>query len=284
MKAPHIAYNDEDKVIDAMLQAVVDVPDDNYNQGMENIAIAFLYKQKAKERGCAFIDPHYVNGNLATLHKELREQPTQTVMTAPINVYADNVWISDNPKHDRMYRDLFQNTVAALQRIPHSPDTVIMPIGCQENGAVPHNILVILEDFNSSSPKASIIDQMGIDFYRDTKIKISDTLGYLGINNQETNEYPISRNRNDCATFTSYMADLPFYGENMQNVIRRCDAHVQTTGTYPVTTATIDMQHREDKEYLIKAVNSFGKEQHAERTASNQTPNRPIRFDPRSYS
>lgn len=253
MKTPHITYGDDEKVFDA-IAAAIDVADNDYENGIENIAIAFLYRKKAKECGCAFIDPHYVNGNQAALFSELREQPSETIMTAPIQIYAD-----DAPAPGEAYRQLFKNTVSVLQNSNNAPDTVIMPVGCQENGATPHNILVVLEDFNSYHPKASIIDQIGANYYIDTKIKINDTLNELGIFDTETNEYPImSCNRHDCATFTSFMADYAFEKNHcdMHEFIALSDAQEGRC----VTTDAVDTQHRKDKELLLKAGQKFSAE------------------------
>lgn len=265
MRAPHISFDNETKVFDAIAEAI-DTDDNDYATGMENIAIAFLYRQKAKERDCAFIDPHYVNGNPEKLVRELAGQPAEALFTAPLNVYADNT----NAPNDA-YRQLFKNTVSVLQASGHLPETVIMPVGCQETGTVPHNILVVLENFNSRDTKAAIIDQMGCQ-YKGVKQKIINDLCDCGIYNIKFNQHPISENRMDCATFTSFVADLPLAGEKMYNFIDMCDNYALRTRHYPVSTDMIDRQHREDKEYLVKAGYDFGADLRQE-TAAKQSPN-----------
>lgn len=260
MKAPHISLDNETQVFDAIAKAI-DTNDHDYAAGMENIAIAFLYRQKAKERGCAFIDPHYVEGKPEKLSRELAGQPAGTLFTSPVNVYADNTGAPNEA-----YRQLFKNTVSALLAAEHLPATVIIPIGCQEIGTVPHNILVVLEDFNFRTPKASIIDQMGCE-YKGVKQKIINDLCDCGIDNIKFNKHPMSENRMDCATFTSYIADLPLADERMHDFIDACDNYVVRTRNYPISTDMIDQQHREDKEYLVKAGYDLGKDLRQEASA-----------------
>lgn len=227
---------------------------DEYGQGMENLALAYLNRQKALQGKCCFFDPAYVNGRIPRLNCELAGQHSPILLTSAINVYGDEV-LSPSQAH----YDLFKNTLNAISHADKDFDKIFIPIGCQEEGKPGHNIGVVLEK-DRVGYKATIIDQMGGASYADTKAKIIQDLGDNGVVNIDYNRYPISENRNDCATFTSLFADFACDGQDMRSLIKGTDSCYSNRGIYPIHFSVIDEQHEKDQWLLLNSADRLAEE------------------------
>lgn len=229
--------------------------DSHYGDGMDNLAISYLTRQCAIEKGCSFFDAYLVNGKVNELNAQLSlaGQNASCLLVSPINVYADGT-SAPSSAHDRV----LENTLRAIcsPRCRTNFDKVFIPIGCQERGKPGHNIALVLER-NGRKFKALIFDQLGSDSYIDTKVKIFEALQSVAsdVESVECNRYPMtSRSRNDCATVTSIIRDCVLNGENMRELKDDIDA-CGREGQAMFGTGLVDEQHRYDKKVLRKAAN-----------------------------
>ncbi len=229
--------------------------DSHYGDGMDILAISYLTRQCAIEKGCSFFDAYLVNGKVNELNAQLSlaGQNASCLLVSPINVYADGT-SAPSPAHDRV----LENTLRAIcsPRCRTNFDKVFIPIGCQERGKAGHNIALVLER-NGRKFKALIFDQLGGGAYADTKMKIAEALNSVAsdVESVECNRYPMtSRSRNDCATVTSIIRDCVVNGENMRELKDDIDA-CGREGQAMFGREDVDEQHRDDKEVLRKAAN-----------------------------
>lgn len=227
---------------------------DEYGQGMENLALAYLNREKALQGRCCFFDPAYVNGSISKLNRELAGQHSSTLLTSAINVYEDEAL-----SPSRAHYDLFKNTLNAISHTDKDFDKIFIPIGCQEEGKPGHNIGVVLEK-DRVGYKATIIDQMGGASYTDTKAKIIQDLWDNGVVNVDYNRYPISENRNDCATFTSLFAEFACDGEDMRSLIKGTDRYYSNHGVSQLPFSNIDQQHKEDQDLLVDSADRLAEQ------------------------
>ena len=228
-----------------------------YGAGMSNTAITQLYQAKAQKGRCSFFDACYVNGNVNTLNRELMGQSNSTLITSPINVYADEHLA---PAENReAHCNLLKNTLNAIGNCNKDFNKIFIPIGCQEEGMPGHNIALILEK-GYGGYNATILDQMGGASYADTKAKIMEDLGFCALNinpNIKYNLYPMSYNRNDCASFTSLMSEFACDGENMSQMVQNTDNFYQRNGVPQIAEDVIDLQHEQDQDTLVGVANNL---------------------------
>lgn len=228
-----------------------------YGSGMENLAIIHLNKEKAMSRKCSFIDPFYVNGDTSCLNRELCGQSKSTLITSPINVYTDERLA---PEQNRdAHCNLLKNTLNAVSHCNKDFNKIFIPIGCQENNKPGHNIALVLEK-DRVGFKATILDQMGGSSYADTKACIISDLNSVGVTNIDYNRYPMSHNRNDCATITSLLAEFACDGEDMRQLGQATDSYYAQNGDPQISTDVIDMQHENDQELLVSAADRLAED------------------------
>ena len=222
----------------------------NYYDGMENLAISHLYNEKANQGRCSFFDAYYVNGNIRTLNQELSGQAHPVVVTSPINVYADERLAPANNR--RAHCDMLKNTLNAISHCDKNFSKVFIPIGCQEERCPGHNIALVLEK-DTVGFKATILDQMGGASYSDTKARVIQDLESVGVVNIDYNRYPISHNRNDCATITSLLADLACDDNDMRDISKATDGYYAVRREPQIGISVIDAQQENDQNVLVVA-------------------------------
>lgn len=220
----------------------------DYNSGMDNLALLYLYKEKAIQGQCSFFDPFYVGGDVSRLNRELCGQSNSTLVTSPINVYADEQLAPQRNRDEHCH--LLQNTLTAISHCNKDFNKIFIPIGCQENNQPGHNIALVLEK-DQVGFKATILDQMGGASYADTKACIISDLEAVGIVNIDYNRYPMSNNRNDCATITSLLADFTCDGEDMRQLGKNTDRYYMNNREPQIAESVIDAQHEADQNMLV---------------------------------
>ena len=244
----HISTNSDNSEILDTLAEFIAYDKDNYGTGMSNLALAYLNKEKALNGRCAFFDPAYVNGNVRSLNRELAGQSSPYLVTASINVYANENLAPDENRNAHL--NLLQNTLTALDTCSKSFNKIFIPIGCQEENKPGHNIALVLEK-DRIGYKATILDQMGGSSYADSKARIIQDLTSVGIVNIDYNRYPMSNNRNDCATFTSLLAEYACDGYDMREFSQDTDASYRQNGLSAIPNNIIDDQHDTDQNTLL---------------------------------
>ena len=244
MKIPNIATDTDMSDQLDILADFISSADNEYGAGMDKLAIAYLNREKALKGRCSFFDPYYVNGNVPRLKAELLGQYNSILLTNSVDVYGD-----DNLAPTLDNRDLFKNTINAINHAGRAFDKIFIPVGCIEEGKPGHNIAVVLEK-KQNGYKATIIDQMGGSSYTDTKAKMIIDLRSAGIVDIDYNRNPISVNRNDCATFTSLFAEMTCdNGNDMRELIKGADRNYNN-GILVVENFHIDIQKNADKKIL----------------------------------
>lgn len=230
---------------------------EDYGSGMDNLAIIYLNKEKAMQGNCSFIDPFFVNGNIGRLNRELCGQSKSTLITSPINVYADEQLAPEDNRE--AHCNLLKNTLNAVSQCNKDFNKIFIPIGCQENNRPGHNIALVLEK-DRVGFKATILDQIGGSSYADTKACIISDLNSVGVVDIDYNRYPISHNRNDCATITSLLADFACDGVDMRQLGQATDSYYMQNGEPQISTDVIDMQHENDQNMLINAADRLAED------------------------
>ena len=118
---------------------------DEYGQGMENLALAYLNREKALQGRCCFFDPAYVNGSNSKLKLELAGQHSSTLLTSAINVYGDEA-LSPSQAH----YDLFKNTLNAISYTDKDFDKIyaVALIAASEENSFDKRVAATLEIIN----------------------------------------------------------------------------------------------------------------------------------------
>ncbi len=222
-----------------------------YGDGMNNIAIAYLYREKAIQGLCSFFDPAYVGGNVSRLNEQLAGQDSNILVTAPISVYSDP---SLAPTENReAYLDLFKNTLNAIDGADKTDSfkKIFIPIGCFEPGKAGHNIALVLEK-SIRGYKATLVDQMGGASYADAKVHVIQALQNIGVD-VDYNRAKMSDNRMDCATFVSLLCTAASEGVDIRKMVKNSDERYRIWGQDWVSTEDIDTQYQQDKDLLHNA-------------------------------
>lgn len=236
------SYNDTPDADLDVLAEFISHPRNNYGSGMDNLSIAYINRELAIQGHCSFIDPYYVNGDIGKLRTQLVGQNNRKyLVTAPIQVYANN----NSPNED--LDNLFKNTLEMIRNFDYKFDKIFIPIGCQQNNMAGHNVALILEK-NDEEYRTTLLDQLGLYSYRDTKSKILEQLESIGYYDIDMNREPLTdRNRMDCASVTSLLRDYTLNGTDMRDVKDLFDEDTSVK----FSEKAIDDQHEKDKDIAI---------------------------------
>lgn len=209
-----------------------------YDGGYYPEHVDYIFRDKAKDNPDAcFIDANYIFGGRGdpdkVLNDELAAQPqnASTLLTGLITI------------NQQQNTDKLKKFIGTLEQNPQKFDNIVIPLGLDYANHQGHVITMIID----SDKNVQIIDQVGNhdNSSKPHKEKITAMLKELGFEEAKIkhNTKQLSeRNRNDCATFSSYVTDQILNGQPIPN-----DDTVSTV----ITHGEIDAQHAADQEGLL---------------------------------
>lgn len=243
------SYNDTpDDDLDVLAEFISHSEND-YGSGMDNLSIAYMNRELAIQGRCSFIDPYYVAGNASRLYSQLVGQKNnQYLVTSSIQVYGDNN--APNKNLD----NLFVNTLEAIHNLDVlydiKFDKIFIPIGCQENNKIGHNIALILENHNGEY-RATVLDQLGLDGYKKTKLKMIKQMESLGLRDIDVNLSSLTvDNRMDCVSVVSLLRDHTLDGEDIRVLKDLFDSDKKPV---KFTEEAVNKQHKKDQDIVYNS-------------------------------
>ncbi len=256
--APHIErYDDIQKQLRSLLyktdrngqeiEPLTEFADNEYNSGYYPEQIDYIFREKVKSNNsnplrsdkAAFLDVNYIfnqRGEPAkVLADELSAQPAnaQTLLTSA-------VIINSNQETDKL-----KQFIGILKEHPKKFENIAIPLALDYGNDKGHIITMFID----KDQNVQIIDQLGnIDPkskpYKDKLTSMLKELGFEESKIQHNQNKRVTRNRNDCATYSSYicenlLAGIPLPAENDPVI------DVGIAGN------EIDTQHQQDKDDII---------------------------------
>lgn len=211
---------------------------DEYNGGYYPEHVDYIFRDKAKDNPeTCFVDANYIFGSRGdpdkVLSDELATQPqdASTLLTGLITV------------NQQQNTDKLKKFIGTLEQNPQKFDNIVIPLGLDYASGKGHVITMAID----SDKNVQIIDQLGENdkASKPHKEKITAMLKELGFeeakikhNTQQLSE----KNRNDCATFSSYLTEQILSGLPIPN---------DDTVPPAITHSQIDDQHTADQEGLL---------------------------------
>lgn len=222
---------------------------DTYNGGYCPEQIDYIFREKARAYPqTAFIDSDYIFGGRGdpskVLADELAPQPADatTLLTGFIDIGVSST--DSNPDTHRL-----KEVIGTLMESPQQFDNIVIPLGARfpnpkkRSEILGHVITMVID----KDKNVQIIDQVGNadNSTAQHKQELTAMLKELGfaedkiIHNTQKLSEP---NRNDCATFSSYLTEELLQGNPIPN---------DNTVPPVITHAQIDTQHEADQDHLI---------------------------------